>query len=327
MQVIQDALRSPDLPYGCVLTIGNYDGIHLGQRSVVEKVVQRGRERGSQGVVLTFDPHPVSVLRPDETPPRLTLDRQREELLAAAGLDALLVVRFTREFAETTADSFVREFLHRRLAVEEVYVGEDFVFGRDREGDIDLLEEIGEELGFEAHGIPAVTFHGEVVSSTRIRQAIREGDVEKAMDLLGRPYSICGEIVRGDRMGKRLGWPTINVQPENEHLPSDGVYACRVRFPSMPATFDCVTNVGTRPTVYENYTRVVESHILGFSADVYGETVELLFYKRLRAEKLFPSVMDLSAQIARDVETTREFFATRRRLQEGGLLADAGADV
>ena len=327
MQVIQDALRSPDLPYGCVLTIGNYDGIHRGQRSVIDKVVERAKVRGSQAVVVTFEPHPVAVLRPDEAPARLTLDSQREALLRDAGVDALLVVRFTREFSETSAESFVREFLHGKLAVEEIYVGEDFVFGKDREGDIYLLEDLGEELGFIAEGVPEVTFHGEVVSSTRIRQAIREGDAEKALELLGRPYSIAGEIVRGDRMGKRLGWPTINVQPENEHLPSDGVYACRVSFPSMPASFDCVTNIGTRPTVYENYTRVVESHILGFSADVYGETVELLFFKRLRAEKLFPSVMDLSAQISKDVETTREFFATRRRLQEGGLLADAGADA
>lgn len=323
MQVIQDALRSADLPYGCVLTIGNYDGIHRGQRKVIDKVVERARERGSQAVVVTFDPHPVSVLRPDEAPTRLTLDAQREALLEEAGVDALLLVRFTREFSETGAESFVRDFLCKKLAVEEIYVGEDFVFGKDREGDVFLLEDLGEELGFVAEGVQELTFHGEVVSSTLIRQAIREGDTEKAMEFLGRPYAIVGEIVRGDRMGKRLGWPTINVQPENEHLPSDGVYACRVHFPSMPATFDCVTNIGTRPTVYENYTRVVESHILGFSADVYGEAVELQFFKKLRAEKLFPSVMDLSAQIAKDVETTREYFATRRRLREGGLLADA----
>lgn len=324
MQVIHDALRSPDLPYGCVLTIGNYDGIHRGQRAVIEKVVERAGERGSQAVVVTFDPHPVAVLRPDEAPPRLSLDRQREAVLEEIGVDVLLVVRFTEEFAATEPEEFVRDFLHRQLAVEEIYVGDDFAFGKDRQGDVDLLEDLGEELGFEARGVAEVLHYGEAISSTRIRQAVREGEMELAMELLGRPYALYGEIVRGDRMGQRLGWPTANLQPENEHLPGDGVYAGRIRFPEMPGLFDCVINVGTRPTVYENYQRVVEAHILGFSADVYGEKAEILFYKRLRAEKLFPSVMDLSAQIAKDVETTREYFATRRRLQQGGLLADAG---
>jgi riboflavin kinase/FMN adenylyltransferase len=144
------------------------------------------------------------------------------------------------------------------------------------------------------------------------------GKVELAMELLGRPYSLCGTIARGDRMGMRLGWPTINLIPENALLPCDGVYSGQVYLPSFPGTFDCVTNVGTRPTVYENYQHVVESHILGFSSDVYGERVEVKFYKRLREEKIFSTVMDLSAQIGRDVDSTREYFSARRRLEETG---------
>ena len=161
-----------------------------------------------------------------------------------------------------------------------------------------------------------LTQGGERISSTRIRRALGEGKTAEAAEMLGRPYSIAGTIARGDRMGQKLGWPTINVVSENKLLPSDGVYAARVYFPSYPATFDGVTNIGTRPTVYENYQRVVESHILDFKANVYGQRVELQFLKRLREERIFNSVMDLSAQIGRDVEATREYFAARRRLEQ-----------
>ena len=214
----------------------------------------------------------------------------------------------------------MRELLHEKLRLQEIYVGEDFVFGHQRDGNLDLLREMGGELGFAAHGVPEVSWGGERISSTRIRRALGEGKAAEAAEMLGRPYSIAGTIVRGDRMGQKLGWPTINVTSENKLLPADGVYAARVFFPSYPATFDGVTNIGTRPTVYENYQRVVESHILDFKANVYGQRVELQFHKRLREERIFPTVMDLSAQIGRDVEATREYFAARRRMeQEVGL--------
>ncbi len=318
MQVIHDALKSADLPYGVVATIGNYDGIHRGQRKLIDKVVERAKERGSRAVVITFSPHPVSVLRPHEAPALLTLDCQREQLLKAAGIDALLIVRFSQEFANTDPGDFVRRFLYEQLAVEEIYVGSDFAFGNQRRGNVELLEGLGKELGFEVGGVDEEVHGGEVISSSRIRRGVAEGKVELAHELLGRPYSLYGTVVRGDRMGMRLGWPTINLQPENELLPSEGVYSGRARFDDLPGVFDCVINVGTRPTVYENYQRVVESHILGFSAEVYGEKVELEFWKRLREERMFPSVMDLSAQIGRDVEATREFFATRRRWEDAG---------
>ena len=316
MQVIHDALKSADLPYGVVATIGNYDGIHRGQRSIIQRVVERARERGVPAVVISFDPHPLRVLHPESAPPLLTSGEQRERLLEELGVDFLLLVRFHPEFARTEAKDFVRQFLHGRLALEEIHVGRDFAFGHQRQGHVDLLERLGEELGFTAHGVEEVRHGGGVISATRIRQAIAEGRVEEAMDLLGRPYALIGTIVRGDRMGVRLGWPTINLMPDNELLPSDGVYACQVRFVSSPGLFDGVTNVGTRPTVYESYEQVVESHILDFSANVYGERAEILFCKRLREEKMFPSVMDLSAQIGRDVETAREYFAARRCYQE-----------
>ncbi len=321
MQVIKDALHSADLPYGAIATIGNYDGIHRGQLEVLSKVVARAREEGVQAVVITFEPHPVSVLRPDHAPRLLTPGAQRERLLEAAGLDVMLVIRFSEDFARTEPEEFVRQFLHRELALAEIYVGSSFAFGKQRRGDLALLERLGAELGFGAFGLDEVLQAGEPVSSTRIRRAIGEGKVELAMELLGRPYSLHGTIARGDRMGKRLGWPTINLLSDNEQLPSDGVYTGRVRFPNLPGVFDCVTNVGTRPTVYEHYQHVVESHILDFDSDVYGERVEIQFHKRLREERIFSTVMDLSAQIGRDVEATREYFAARRRLQgrAGGI--------
>lgn len=324
MHVVQDAYasQSTDLPRGGIGTIGNFDGLHLGQRAIIDGVVARARELGVPAVVITFDPHPLAVLRPDQAPVRLTTPEQKEKLLAEAGVDVVLVIRFTPEFSRVPARQFVRELLHERLDLREVYVGRSFVFGHGREGDLELLQEMGNELGFRAFGVDEVVWSGERISSTRIRRSIGEGKVEDAAAMLGRPYSISGKIARGDRMGQRLGWPTINLMPEHKLVPLDGVYAGRVYFPSFPATFDCVTNIGTRPTVYENYQRVVESHVLDFKADVYGKRVEVSFYKRLREERIFPTVMDLSAQIARDVEATREYFARRRALEQEGAPAE-----
>lgn len=315
MLVVHDAFNASDLPRGGIGTIGNFDGVHRGQRAALDLVVARARELGVPAVVVTFDPHPVAVLRPEKAPTPLTTLPQKEKLLEEVGISVVLLVRFTSEFSRIPARRFVREFLHEKLDLKEIYVGASFVFGHGREGDLSLLRQMGESFGFQAFGVEEVIFQGDRISSTRIRQAISEGKAAEAMEMLGRPYSISGVIARGDRMGQKLGWPTINLVPENKLLPADGVYAGRVFFPSFPAHFDCVTNVGTRPTVYENYQRVVESHILDFKANVYGEKVELSFFKRLREERIFPTVMDLSAQIGRDVETTREFFA-RRRLEQ-----------
>jgi riboflavin kinase/FMN adenylyltransferase len=321
MHVAQDAFHSSDLPHGGVATIGNFDGVHRGQRAILDRTVERAGELGVPAMVVTFDPHPLAVLHPERAPVPLTTPKQKEALLAEAGVAVLLVVRFTPEFSRVPARQFVREFLHEKLGLQEIYVGEDFVFGHRRDGNLDLLREMGAELGFVAHGMPEVDWGGERISSTRIRRALGEGKTAEAAEMLGRPYSIAGTIVRGDRMGQKLGWPTINVKSEHKLLPADGVYASRVFFPSYPATFDCVTNIGTRPTVYENYQRVVESHILDFKANVYGQRVELHFHKRLREERIFASVMDLSAQIGRDVEATREYFAVRRRMEQEGTPA------
>jgi riboflavin kinase/FMN adenylyltransferase len=322
MQVIHDALHAGDLPRGVIATIGNYDGVHRGQRSVLDLVVARSRETGLQSAVVTFDPHPLTVLHPEARIKLLTTQAQKEALLDQSAVDYVVVVRFTPELAKMPARSFVRDFLWGALEAREIYVGSRFAFGHRREGDLSLLKQMGETYGFAAFAVDEVTHLGEPISSSRIRNALLEGDVSLARELLGRPYALTGLIARGDRMGKRLGWPTINLAPDNDLVPENGVYASRVHFPSFPATFDSVTNIGTRPTVYENYQRVVESHILEFNADVYGETVELRFYKRLRDERTFPSMMELSAQIGRDVESAREFFAA---LEEKSVAGESRA--
>src|SRR5215212_7081403 len=249
MIVIKDAFNASDLPRGGVGTIGNFDGVHRGQRYALDLIVARARELGVPSVVVTFDPHPVAVLRPEQAPTLLTTLPQKEKLLEEAGISVVLVVRFTPELSKIPAQRFVREFLHEKLDLKEIYVGSSFVFGHGREGDLSLLREMGESLGFRAFGVDEVNSGGDRISSSRIRRAISEGKVAEALDMLGRPYSIAGVIARGDRMGKRLGWPTINLVAENKLLPLDGVYASRVFFPSVPASFDSVTNIGTRPTV------------------------------------------------------------------------------
>ena len=314
MLVAHDALQTSDLPRGSVATIGSYDGIHRGQRLVLDQVVRRAAELGAPSLVLTFEPHPLKVLQPDRAPLRLSTAEQKERLLEEAGIEVAAVIRFNRQVASMTAEEFVKRFLAGRLGLREIHVGRGFRFGRDREGDFGRLEELGAKFGFAAQAVEELSWKGERISSSRIRLAVAEGRVEEAAEMLGRPFELAGPIVKGDRMGKRLGWPTVNLAAENEMLPRDGVYISRIFFPSFPGTFDCVTNIGTRPTLYENYQRVVESHVLDFRADVYGEQARLTFLRRIREERIFSSVMELSGQIGRDVETAREYFASRQRL-------------
>ena len=320
MQVLRNAFLKTDLPKGGVVGIGKFDGLHRGQREILQRVRSRADELSAPAIAITFDPHPTRVLRPDAAPPLLLTWEQKEEELRNLGMDFVLVIRFDAHFSKVTAEAFARDFLGRTLALKELYVGRFFRFGRMKQGDVELLERIGDESGFRAVGVEEFLLGGRPVSASRIREAVEEGNVGKAWELLGRPFGVRGVIASGDRMGKRLGWPTINLEPDNELLPADGVYACRVVFPSLPTPFEAVTNIGTRPTVYENYRRVLESHILDFRNDVYGERVEVRFYRRLREERIFPTIMDLSAQIGRDVESAREYFARRSRHLDETLL-------
>ncbi len=308
MQVYRDPFRSVDLPKGGVVTVGNFDGVHLGHQAMLRDVVARAREAGAPALVVTFDPHPLKVLHPERAPKMIQTLRQREEAIEACGVDGLVLVPFTRDFSLVPAAEFAKELLGRRLAVREVRVGHRFVFGHGREGNLELLEAVGRAAGFRVSGFEDVVDAAGAISSTRIRAAVAEGRVVEANALLGRPYAMDGIIAKGDRMGRKIGFPTMNLQPSNELYPMDGVYFSSVRIDSFERTFACVTNIGRRPTVYEDYATTIESYILDFSSDVYGERVRLSFFERVRDEMTFPSMLELTAQIRRDVEATRRYF-------------------
>jgi riboflavin kinase/FMN adenylyltransferase len=308
LQVIKDPFRPVDLPRGGVVTVGNFDGVHLGHQAMLRDVARRAGELGAPAVVVTFEPHPVKVLHPESAPRMIQTLRQREEAIEACGIDALVLVPFTRDFSLTPAEDFIRDLLVKRLAVREVQVGEHFMFGRERGGNMEILRRIGDAAGFTVTGIADVTHAAAAISSTRIRNALLEGDVASANALLGRAYAMDGLIAKGDRMGRKIGFPTMNLKPDNELYPKDGVYFTSVRIESFERTFPCVTNIGRRPTVYEDFATTIESYILDFSSDVYGERVRLSFFDRARDEQTFPSMLDLTAQIKRDVEATRLYF-------------------
>jgi riboflavin kinase / FMN adenylyltransferase len=320
MQVVADALGPVELPHPAVVTIGNYDGIHRGQRAVLDRVTSRARELRLPAVVVTFEPHPLTVLAPSKAPATLLTRTQKSRLLAAAGIDLMAVIPFTPDFAQTRAEAFVRGFLHGRLGVRELYVGRQFAFGKDREGDLGLLTRLGDELGFTVVGLEEECADGAPVSSTRIRQAIAAGEVEEAARLLGRPYSLTGVVASGAQLGRQLGWPTANLEAEGQLLPKEGVYASEVGLsPAAGAASRhfAVTNIGRRPSVPGSHAPTVESHILDFDREVYGVPMELFFHQRLRDEMLFPSVAELSAQIGRDVERSREYFSRLPRSHGG----------
>lgn len=311
MNVYVDPFRRSDLPRGGVVTIGNFDGVHLGHQEMLRRVVDRAREIDRPSVVLTFDPHPMRTLHPQRAPRLIQTLRQREEAIAALGVDALVVVPFTREFAAMPAEEFVRDLLGRSLGAREIHVGSAFAFGCGKRGNVTLLSQLGEEAGIRVIPLDVVAEGGEPVSSTRVRTLLETGNVSEARRLLGRPFALEGVISKGDRMGRKIGFPTINLKSENELYPRDGVYVTKVLLRSFERTFTCVTNIGRRPTVYEDYATTVESYILDFSSDVYGEPIRLTFFERLRDEKVFPSMLELTAQIRRDVEATRLWFLSR----------------
>lgn len=293
-----------------VLTVGNFDGIHLGHRAILETVVDRARSLSGQAVVHTFEPHPRKVLQPGKAPRLLTTLEQKLELLEAAGTDVVVVEPFTLEFAKTSADVFIRDVLHERIAPVEVYVGYDFHFGRDREGSMRMLTEMGPRLGFAVTVIPEVTVGAGDVNSTRIRELLGGAEVEKANEMLGRSYTVRGVVVVGEQRGRALGFPTANLEAENEVLPAAGVYAGRARLldpgdPEAGSSWAAVTNVGTRPTFEASGRMLAEAHLIDFEGDVYGRRIEVAFEHHLRAERRFDGVDALREQIRADVAEAR----------------------
>lgn len=289
-----------------VLAIGNFDGLHRGHLKIVERIRRGASERAGTSVVLTFDPHPPRVLRPDKAPPLLMTADQKRTALDRAGVQGLAVVRFTEELSQWEPEVFVRRVLVEWLRVAEVWVGADFLFGRNRSGNFTLLRALGQQFGFRVEKIDPIRYKDFVVSSTRIRRLVSEGRVEEAGALLGRHFAIGGTIVQGARRGRELGFPTANLATENELLPPSGVYAT---FSSVDGIArPSVTNIGIRPTFDGPELTTVETHVLGFSGDLYGQRQELAFVQRLRDERRFADVDALREQIAADVRRAGRLF-------------------
>ena len=305
MKVYYNLPRGPGPFARTVVTVGNFDGVHLGHRAILGRVIQRAQELDCQPVALTFDPHPAKVLNPEGNLRLLTTPAQKIGLLKGSGL-SVVVLPFTREFAAIPARNFVRDYFVERLKVREVVIGHDYRFGYKREGNIELLKQFGEALGFTVQVVWAVEVDDAVVSSSLIRAMLQLGNIREANRLLGRVYGVTGRVVAGKGRGaKMLGVPTANLVSENDLLPSCGIYAVWVKRDGkrLPG----VANIGTCPT-FDNQELSLEVHLLDYDGDLYGELLQVEFVDRLREERRFPSIESLAAQIRTDIGTARKML-------------------
>jgi riboflavin kinase / FMN adenylyltransferase len=306
-----DVARYPDDPrpprwVQPVLALGNFDGIHRGHIKIIERVRRVAAERGGTSLVLTFDPHPPRVVRPDKAPQLLMTLDQKIEALAKAGIHGVAVVSFTHELSRWEPETFVKNVLVDWLRVAEVWVGADFLFGRDRSGNFSLLRALSGQYGFRAEKIDPVRYKEFVISSTRIRRLVSEGRVDEASALLGHHFYIDGTVVRGAGRGAELGVPTANIATANELIPPHGVYATTAAVRGV--VYPSVTNIGVRPTFEAASPTVIEVHLLGMTVDLYDQPLRLGFVQRLRDERRFPDVDALKAQIEADVRRAGRLF-------------------
>jgi riboflavin kinase / FMN adenylyltransferase len=292
------------------LTIGNFDGVHLGHRAMLARLKETAAESALPPCAMTFEPHPREFFAPDRAPARLTSLREKLELLAAAGLARTYICRFDYRFAQIAAEDFVERTLVRGLGVKHVLVGDDFRFGARRAGDFSLLEAHATRLDYTVEAMGSVTLDGVRVSSTAVREALETGDLSRAEMLLGRPYSISGRIVRGDGLGRQLGYPTANIRVQHNRPPLFGIFAVEVSGVAE-SPLRGVASLGVRPTVKQGAEPVLEVYLFDFSADVYGRHARVDFLHKFRDETKFPDLASLTQQIARDVDAAREFFAAR----------------
>ncbi|MGQ9858655.1 MAG: bifunctional riboflavin kinase/FAD synthetase [Thermodesulfobacteriota bacterium] len=315
MEHIRD--RWPAHPFqNPVVTLGNFDGVHLGHQRIFRLLIERAAQIGGPSVVYTFEPHPIKVLYPDRRMPLITSYEERAALVEQLGVDVLVSAPFDQEFARQGAHEFVEEVLVRGIGAKQVLVGYDYAFGRHREGNTALLRRLGREMGFGVEIVPPVMLNGAAVSSSRIRAVVEEqGDVALAAKMMGRHFSIHGKVVRGHRRGKSIGYPTANLSLAGELLPKPGVYAVTVTRPGRPGLWGGMANLGTNPT-FGDAALSFEVHIFDFHKDIYGQELRVAFVERLREERRFPSVEELVAQLRRDEELSRSILSSRSTLSE-----------
>lgn len=302
-RTVPDRASSPT-----VLAIGNFDGLHLGHRALLERLTCKAKELGLPASVMTFEPHPRELFTPDQAPARLTSLREKLGLLEAHGIERTYVLHFSRKLAALTAEEFIENVLVRGLAVKHLIIGDDFRFGRGRKGDFAMLQQAGVAHGFGVEAMHTIDIDGERVSSSAVREALAEGDLEHAARLLGRPYNISGRVVHGDKIGRRIGYPTANIQLKRKRTALKGVFAVTVSGLDkrhLPGA----ASLGVRPTLGDALKPVLEVHLLDFDRQIYGQHVTVHFLHKLRDEAKFATLESLTAQIDRDVTATRNYFA------------------
>ena len=286
----------------CV-AIGVFDGVHLGHQQIIRQTVADARQHDALALVVTFDQHPSAIVAPDRVPPQIYSRPQKLRAIGSLGANALLEIHFDKIFSEKSGEVFIRELARDLGKIHSVCVGADFVFGHKRSGNVALLKKLGGELDFQVHGMAELALDGKTVSSTRIREAIRRGDLDVAGQMLGRPYAICGRVVAGDKLGRQFGFPTANLDAANLVLPPKGVYAACAKWNGR--FYRVALNIGVRPTVAAGPQLRVEAHLLDFDGDLYEADLEVEIEAKLREERRFGSVAELREQIARDVAAVR----------------------
>lgn len=292
---------------GTALTLGVFDGLHLGHQQIMQRVVESAAATDSVPTVITFDPHPRAVLHAENAPPLLQTLDQRLANFEVLGIKQTIVIRFDKEFAGTDAETFLRDIVHERLQARAVYLGKGFFFGKNRGGNIELLREMSERLGFFADEVPEVRLRGRRISSSKIRQLLADGKVNLARRMLGRPYGVEGQIIHGLQRGRTIGFPTANLHPHNRVIPKFGVYATATLIDGLWRR--SITNVGIRPTFDDDRNPSIESYVFDFDGDLYGDVLRVRFLHRLRDERKFGGIDELRAQIERDTRRALDYFA------------------
>jgi len=317
MEIISD-YKTYQSDIGTSLTIGNFDGIHLGHQKILDDVLKTARATGTRSMVVTFSPHPLEILLPAKAPKLITPWQEKIALLSQAGIEILLILRFDRELSELSGESFVRHILAANLRVRHIFVGSNFVFGHRRSGDVALLERLSKELNYTVHVVSQVVVRGERVSSTWIRELIQTGRVNLANRLLGRYYTLSGRIVPGQGLGRKFLFPTLNMETANEIIPRVGVYVTLSTLNEKQ--YPSITNIGTRPTV-SGKGITIETHVLERELHDTPDSMQLAFMRRLRDEQRFDSLEALRAQIGRDCHRAIRFYRLVKRFQASRPLS------
>lgn len=287
---------------GSIITLGNFDGLHLGHQELIRKIILRAKETGGLSMVVTFRPHPLKILAPEKCPPLISIYEEKIQLLEKLGIDVLVKIPFTLDFSAMEPRDFVKDILVDLLGAKEIFVGYNYRFGKGRKGNIQMLRDLGRELGFIVREVEQVSLNGEVISSTRIRQLLINGEVEHAAKLLGRPYALCGIVVKGDGRGRGLGFPTANIVSKHSIIPSNGVYA--VRLFVRDKFYNGIVNIGMRPT-FDAKSLAIEVHIFDFDEDIYGEELTVYFAGKIREERKFGNAEALVNQINADINSAK----------------------